>query len=77
MSQDDPFYVFGQRIRKFRMEAGLSQEALAEIAELDRTYVSGIERGKRNVSLKNIYKLATALKIPPYKLLQNDDENSN
>ncbi len=46
MSQDDPCIVFGQRIRKIRENAGLSQEVLADKAELDRTYVSGVERGK-------------------------------
>ena len=52
---------FGQAVRKRRMEMNLSQEALAERADLHRTYVADIERGVRNVSLKNIEKLARAL----------------
>jgi transcriptional regulator with XRE-family HTH domain len=54
---------FGQAVRKRRVELGLSQEGLAERADLHRTYVADIERGARNVSLKNIEKLATALGV--------------
>ena len=54
---------FGQTVRKRRMEMNLSQEALAERANLHRTYVADIERGVRNVSLKNIEKLARALDL--------------
>ena len=54
---------FGQAVRKRRMEMNLSQEALAERADLHRTYVADIERGVRNVSLKNIAKLARALDL--------------
>lgn len=55
--------AFGDRVRELRRERGLSQEGLAHIADLDRTYVSGIERGVRNISLDNIHKLAVALKV--------------
>lgn len=54
---------FGHAVRKRRMEMNLSQEALAERADLHRTYVADIERGVRNVSLKNIEKLARALDL--------------
>lgn len=54
---------FGDRIRELRMKAGLSQEKLGFETGLDRTYISGIERGQRNPSLKNINKIAKALKI--------------
>lgn len=54
---------FGAQVRRLRTEQGLSQEELAFSAGLDRTYVSGIERGTRNVSLNNIGKIAKALKI--------------
>ena len=53
----------GKKLRELRTEAGLSQERLGEITGLDRTYISGIERGVRNPSLKNIEKLAKALKV--------------
>ena len=52
---------FGERVRNLRKEAGLSQEALADKCGLDRTYVGGIERGERNVSLRNIEVIAKAL----------------
>ena len=55
--------VFGRRVRELRTERGLSQEALALACDLDRTYVGGIERGERNVSLINIQKIATALGV--------------
>ena len=54
---------FGQAVRKRRMALHLSQETLAERADLHRTYVADIERGVRNVSLKNIQKLAQALGV--------------
>ena len=59
----DPRIVFGKRIRQFRLERRLSQEKLAELAELHRNYVGGVERGERNVSLLNIVKLAHGLKV--------------
>ena len=55
---------FGIRVRRARLSQGLSQEKLAEKADLDRTYISGIERGLRNVSLLNICKIADALRLP-------------
>lgn len=52
---------FGNKIRSLRTSKGVSQEALADKAGLDRTYISGIERGQRNPSLNNIHKIAGAL----------------
>jgi transcriptional regulator with XRE-family HTH domain len=52
----------GQRIRELRKELGLSQEALANEAEVDRTYVTDVENGRRNVSLHILEKLIKALK---------------
>lgn len=52
---------FGRRVRKLRKEKGLSQEAFALECGLDRTYIGGIERGERNVTLRNIEVIATAL----------------
>ena len=54
---------FGQRVRRLRDEKGLSQETFADSCGLDRTYISGIERGKRNVSLRNIEIISKALGI--------------
>ncbi len=52
---------FGQRVRVLRGELALSQESFADKCGLDRTYISGIERGKRNVSLVNIEVIANTL----------------
>lgn len=59
---------FGNKIREIRKEKGISQESLAGLADLDRTYIGGIERGIRNPSLKNIGKIAKALKVKPKDL---------
>ena len=60
---DDIKIRFGRRLRELRLEKGWSQETLANIAEIDRTYIPGIESGKRNVSLVVIEKLATVFDI--------------
>ena len=62
----DPVLIaLGAAIRRARSEIGLSQEALAVDAELDRSYMGGIERGEHNITMMNIVKIATALKILP------------
>jgi transcriptional regulator with XRE-family HTH domain len=61
---------FGAAMRQIRNQRGLSQEALAEACELDRTYISGIERGTRNPSLTNILKIAEALGARPAELFE-------
>lgn len=60
----------GTAIRELRGETGLSQEALAVDAELDRSYMGGIERGEHNLTLINLQRIATALGTKPSKLLQ-------
>jgi len=60
----------GTVIREIRTQQGLSQEALACSAELDRSYMGGIERGEHNLTLINLLRIATALGIKPSKLLQ-------
>lgn len=59
---------FGRNVYKYRTERELSQEELAELADLHRTYISAVERGTRSISLKNIEKISNALEIPVYKL---------
>lgn len=70
-SDDDITRRFGKRLRERRIACGLSQEAFAHTAGLDRTYISGIERGKRNVSLRNIEILAQALGISISELTED------
>jgi transcriptional regulator with XRE-family HTH domain len=53
----------GEKIRKIRLEQGLSQEKLALLSGLHRTYVGAVERGERNVTLKNVEKLAKTLNV--------------
>jgi len=53
----------GQRIKQIRTEIGISQEALANKADLDRTYVTDVENGRRNISIENLEKLILALNI--------------
>ena len=59
----------GKRIKELRSKAKLSQEALADKASIDRSYLGGIERGEHNVAIKNIIKIASALNVEPYQLL--------
>lgn len=67
----NPKEIIGHNVRRIRTEAGLSQEELADRAELHRTYISSIERGERNVSIENIFAIARALKVPPGDLLNS------
>ena len=59
----DPRKPLGQAVRRQRLKLGLTQEQLAETADLHWTYISGIERGVRNVSIVNLFHIAVALKI--------------
>lgn len=60
---------FGQRVKELRLAKGYSQEKLAEISDLDRTYIPGIEAGKRNVSLIVVEKIAKAFNLTISELL--------
>jgi transcriptional regulator with XRE-family HTH domain len=66
----DPRKLFGNRVRELRLQRKFSQEKLAELADLHRNYVGGVERGERNVSLLNIVKLARGLKVRPCELVE-------
>jgi transcriptional regulator with XRE-family HTH domain len=61
----------GIRIRQLRQEQNISQEVFADVCELDRTYISSIEKGRRNVSIVNLEKIANALNIS-LSILFND-----
>ena len=72
--------VFGDSLRRIRKTRNMSQEELAYICELDRTYISGLERGVRNPTLKVIATLAACLETTPSKLLSeigNENEKNN
>ena len=70
---DDILQRFGAKVRLYRRNLDISQEKLAEISGLHRTYIGSIERGEQNISLKNIVKVAHALGISPAALLQEDE----
>ena len=61
---------FGKRVRELRKQKGFSQESLALACGLDRTYVGGVERGERNISLINIHKIAAALRVDTRELFK-------
>lgn len=63
--------IFARRMREQRGSLGITQEEVAGRAELDRTYISGCERGLRNPSLISVEKIANALEIPAFKLFVN------
>lgn len=60
----------GENIKHLRAERSISQEKLAELSSLHRTYVGGVERGERNISLLNILKISRALGVPSWTILK-------
>jgi len=64
--------VLAKNMRRLRAARGLSQEALAHESDMNRTYLSGVERSERNISIDNIARIARALKVEPWKLLKAD-----
>ncbi|MBO1062301.1 MAG: helix-turn-helix transcriptional regulator [Aphanizomenon flos-aquae CP01] len=67
--------AFGIRVRYFRKSLKLSQDELAEKSDLHRTYIGAVERGERNISLMNIFRLADALQVTAKELFDNQIEN--
>jgi len=63
----------GLNLKRYRIAANLSQEALADECALHRTYVSGVERGVRNPTVLVLEKLARPLGVPPSRLLEDND----
>lgn len=63
--------TFGNRVKMLREQNGLSQEEFAYRSGLDRSYISGVENGRRNISLKAIYSIAEALDITLMELFEN------
>lgn len=73
----DIIKVFGQNLRKYRNQLGLSQEKFAEVCGLHRTYISDIECFRRSISLENIQRIADALNIDTYKLFIEKGDADN
>jgi transcriptional regulator with XRE-family HTH domain len=69
--KDPELVVFGKRICKLREAAGMTQEALAHASGLHWTYVGQIERGERNLTYKNVLKLARGLGLEPAELMRD------
>ena len=65
----DPRIAFGQAVRTLRAKKGISQEKLAELAEIHRTYIGDVERGTRNIAIVNMAKIAAALDVPLSRLI--------
>ncbi|MDP5143660.1 helix-turn-helix transcriptional regulator [Rheinheimera baltica] len=72
----DALQLFGLRVKQLRLARNISQEELGALSNLDRTYISGIERGKRNVGLKNILQIANALNVSVSELFNIPELNT-
>lgn len=70
--KDPELVAFGARLKRLREAAGLTQEGLADAADLHWTYVGQIERGERNLTYQNVLKLARGLGIEPGRLMKDD-----
>lgn len=70
MSSNNILKIFGENVQKYRKEQQISQEKLAELSGVHRTYIGMIERAEKNITLRNIEKIAKALKIEIIELLK-------
>lgn len=66
----DTLVLFGRVIRKYRQMKGYSQEQLADLCNLHRTYIGGVERGERNITLLNMVRIAKTLEVPLSVIIQ-------
>ena len=70
MKKDERMIAFGKRIREVRKSKGISQERLAEMAGIDRSYMGNIERGEKNITLKKAYEVCDALELDLIELIK-------
>jgi transcriptional regulator with XRE-family HTH domain len=71
----DPKSDFGQAVRKLRTARKISQEQLADLAGVHRTYIGDVERGTRNISLLNMFRIAHALEIPLSRIILDMEDS--
>ncbi|HAV4561511.1 TPA: helix-turn-helix transcriptional regulator [Acinetobacter baumannii] len=76
-SSDPRFIVFGNNCRKYRAKTGFSQENFAHEKNLQRTFYGDVERGKRNLTLANVFKIADALGVDPKELFDGMPDNKD
>ncbi len=72
-----PQQLVARNLRRLRVSAGLSQEALASLAGIHRTYLSSVERGERNLTISNVFRIAEALGVDPRELLRPGGERES
>lgn len=75
MIREEQLTAFGRKVRAIRKEKGLSQEALAALADIDRSYMGHIERGEKNITLTKIYQISDALGVSACELLSASDSD--
>jgi len=75
MNSENILEIFGQNVQKYRKAKQISQEKLAEISGVHRTYVGMIERAEKNITLRNMEKIAKALNVKIKDLLENEIDN--
>jgi transcriptional regulator with XRE-family HTH domain len=73
---DENLVQFGRVVRELRREKGLSQEAFADLAGVDRGYMGNIERGKSNLTLSKVFQISKALQVAPEEIFQRFSANS-
>ena len=76
-SRSQSHAALGRAVRDLRVGRGISQEDLAHLSGMHRTYLGGIERGERNVSYANLKRLAVALEVPASQLLARAEEHES
>ncbi|MDX6610159.1 MAG: hypothetical protein QOF85_2084 [Solirubrobacterales bacterium] len=74
--EGDLQHIVGRNLRTYREARNLSQEAFAEVLGVHRTYMGGIERGERNLTLKTVEKIASRLDLEPLALLTPDSQQN-